>query len=150
MPWALKQQILWIVRDFERTKREYRRERLEIIEAGGDRAETYTVNGEERRIYMPSGHNASRTTEDRQMQLAALEMRPAYRQMHAVEHARDRVGAELPDMLRDQLREAIMLSCTDGRRYPFERLFIAGISRTEFYRFRDEMLKAIARELGLI
>lgn len=149
LPWDVKQQCLWIVRGYERQRREYMRARREILDAGGSRFTTYTVNGEERRAYLPGSGNASRTTEDKQMRLEALEHTLAFRQMRAVEHARAHIGAELPGDLQDQLRDAIMLNCMDGRRYPFERLYVLGISRRDFYRRRDAFFREIAQELQL-
>jgi len=149
LPWDVKQQCLWIVRGYERQRREYMRARREILDAGGSRFTTYTVNGEERRAFLPGSGSASRTTEDKQMRLEALEHTMAFRQMRAVEHARARIGAGLPGNLQDQLRDAIMLNCIDGRRYPFERLYVLGISRRDFYRRRDDFFREIAQELQL-
>jgi ACT domain-containing protein len=83
------------------------------------------------------------------MQLEGLERTIVYKQMMAVEHARDRVGAGLPEALADLLREAIMRNCSDGRKYPYERLYIVGISRAGFYRYREAFFYDIANELGL-
>ena len=150
LPRDIQMQCLWIVRGYERCRREYNARRRDIIDGGGGNFTTYTVNGEERRAYMPGSHTASRTTEDKQMQLDGLEKTPMYKQMKAVEHARDRVGAGLPEMLAELLREAIMQNCEDGRKYPFERLYTVGISRRSFYRYRDAFMYDIANELGLI
>ena len=150
LPHDIQMQCLWIVRGYERCRREYNARRRDIIDGGGANYTTYTVNGEERRAYMPGSHSASRTTEDKQMQLEALDRITIFRQMHAVEHARDRVGAGLPEMLAEHLREAIMINCADGRKYPFERLYIVGISRAGFYRYRDSFLCDIANELGML
>ena len=150
LPWAVKQQTLWIVRDYERMRREYKRMRRDILDAGGANYVTYTENGEERRAYMPSQHNASRSTEDRQMQLEGLESSPMVRQLRAVEHAKAKIGKGLPEMLQDALREAIMTNCQSGRKYPYERLYVVGVCRRDFYRVRDEFFTNIAEELGLI
>lgn len=150
LPRDIQMQCLWIARGYERCRREYNARRRDIIDGGGASYTTYTVNGEERRAYMPGSHSASRTTEDKQMQLEALERTTVFRQMRAVEHARDRVGAGLPEMLKTLLQEAIMLNCADGRKYPFERLYIVGISRAGFYRYREAFFYDIANELGLI
>ena len=149
LPWDIKQQCLWIVRGYDRQRREYMKARREILDAGSARFTTYTVNGEERRAFLPGGHTASRTTEDRQMQLEALENTAAFRQMRAVEHARAGIGGGLPRDMADQLRDAIMLNCMDGRKYPFEKLCIIGLERTTFYRARNGFLLQIAVELGL-
>ena len=150
LPWAVKQQILWMVRDYDRMRREYKRMRRDILDAGGEHYTTYTVNGEERREYISGGHNASRTTEDRQMQLESLENTPMVRQMRAIDHASARIGKGLPELLRDQLREAILLNCQSGRKYPFERLYVAGIGRTLFFEHRAQFLQDIAFELGML
>ena len=83
------------------------------------------------------------------MQLEGLEHNLAYKQMKAVEHARDHIGAGLPEKMRNDLRKAIMLNCVDGRTYPFERLYTIGISRAGFYRYKEAFLWDIANELGL-
>lgn len=150
LPWAVKQQILWMVRDYDRMRREYKRMRRDILDAGGANYVTYTENGEERRAYMPSQHNASRSTEDRQMQLEGLESSPMVRQLRAVEHAKSKIGRGMPEMLQDALREAIMTNCQSGRKYPYERLYLTGISRSDFYRIRDTFFENIAEELNLI
>lgn len=150
LPWAVKQQCLWIVRDYERMRREYRRMRRDILDAGGANYVTYTENGEERRAYMPSQHNASRSTEDRQMQLEGLESSPMVRQLRAVEHAKSKIGRGMPEMLQDALQEAIMTNCQSGRKYPYERLYVVGVCRKNFFKERDQFLQNIAEELGLL
>ena len=150
LPWAVKQQILWMVRDYDRMRREYKRMRRDILDAGGEHYTTYVVNGEERRAYISGGHNASRSTEDRQMQLEGLESSPMVRQLRAVEHAKSKIGRGMPEMLQDALQEAIMTNCQSGRKYPYERLYLTGISRSDFYRVRDAFFENIAEELNLI
>lgn len=150
LPRDIQQQCLWIVRGYDRCRKEYMERRDDILNAGGEHYTTYKVKGEERRAYLPSSHNVSRSTEDRELQLEGLESTLAYRQMKAVENARDRIGAGLPEMLADYLRSAILQNCMDGRKYPFERLFTVGISRMGFYRCREAFLYDIANELGLL
>ena len=150
LPRDIQQQCLWIVRGYERNKREYNERRRDIIEGGGARYTEYVVNGETRRTYLPGSHNASRTTEDKQLQLEGLEKTLAYKQMKAVEHARDRVGAGLQNDQRELLRKAIMLNCSDGRKFPFERLYTIGVSRMSFYRYREAFFWDIATELGIL
>lgn len=149
IPWDVRQQCLWIVRGYDRQRREYLKARREILDAGGDRSVTYTVDGEERREYLPGAHNTTRTTENLAERLAALEQTAAFRQIRAVDHARARIGQDMPGELADRLREAIMLNCLDGRKYPFERLYVVGIERRTFYRVRNAFFRQIAEELGL-
>ena len=151
LPKDIQQQCLWIVRGYDRCRRDYNERRRDILDGGGARFTEYkNSSGEECRAFLPSSHQASRTTEDKQMQLAALENTIAYRQMKAVEHARDRIGAGLPDMMRDLLRKSIMLNCANGRTYTYERLYTVGISRAQFYRYREAFFWDIANELGII
>lgn len=150
LPRDIQQQCLWIVRGYDRCRQEYKERRQEILDAsGGPAVSSYTVNGEERLVYFSGGHTASRTTENRELQLEGLESTLAFRQMRAVENARARIGAGLPDQLRQYLRAAIMQNCMDGRKYPFERLYTVGVSRRGFYRYREAFFYDIANELGL-
>lgn len=149
LPWDVKQQCLWIVRGYARQRREYMLARREILDAGGEHYTTATVNGEEIRAYMPGAKTPGRTAEAIALRLEALEHTQAFRQMRAVEHARAKIGAGLPDMLADMLRDGVMLNCLNGRKYPFERLYITGIGRSEFYRIRDTFLKDMAKEIGI-
>lgn len=153
LPWAVKKRCLLMVADYDRARLECQRRRKEILDAGGERYETYElVSGkkvEMARAYQPGGGGAGRTTEQIAMRLEALESTSTFKDLRAVEHARARIGAGMPEMLADKLREAIMINCQSGRRYPFERLFVVGISRSEFYRIRDEFLRQIATERGL-
>lgn len=151
LPRDVQMQCAWIVRGYERSRREYIQRRRDIIDAGGAHWTDVRVNGETQRVYLPGSHQASRTTEDKELQLESLEHTQAYRQMRAVEHARDRIGEDLPEMIRDQLRDGIMINtCYGGRSYPYERLNVVGISRAQFYRYRESFYTDIATELGLI
>lgn len=149
IPWDIRQQCLWIIRGYDRARREYFRARREILDAGGQNFTTAIVDGVEQRVYMPGARRVSRTTEDKQLRLEALEQTQAFKQMRAVEHARAKIGAGFPAEMQDKLRDAIMLNCIDGRKYPFERLFVTGVSRSDFYRARNDFFRAIAMELGL-
>lgn len=149
LPWDVRQQALWIVRGYERARREYLRQRREILDAGGENYVTYQEDGETRRAYLPSSHQASRSTENVAIRLEALEKTETFRQMRAVEHARTRIGEGMPDAIRDALQDAIMLNCMSGRKYPFERLYVVGLGRSEFYRIRDAFFRSIAEEIGL-
>lgn len=151
LPRDIQQQCLWIVRGYERNKRDYNERRREILDGSGQHFTEYkAANGEIRRALMPGSHNASRTTEDKQMQLEGLEHTMAFKQMKAVEHAHDRIGAGLPVTLRGMLQKAIMMNCQNGRAYPYERLFTVGVSRASFYRYREAFFWDIANELGII
>ena len=149
LPWDVRQQALWIVRGYERARCEYLRQRREILDAGGENYVTYQEDGETRRAYLPISHQASRSTENVAIRLEALEKTETFRQMRAVEHARARIGEGMPDAIRDALQDAIMLNCMSGRKYPFERLYVVGLGRSEFYRIRGAFFRRIAEEVGL-
>ena len=71
--------------------------------------------------------------------------------MVAVEQALVAVGADIEvDELREQLRTAMMLNIESGRRYPYEKLQLDAISRSDFYRRKDKFLEDIATRMGLL
>jgi hypothetical protein len=71
--------------------------------------------------------------------------------MRAVEEAKLQVGLDQPtEEARQRLTQGIILNCENGRAYPFEYLNITGISRSDFYRRRDEFLLEIAKYLKMI
>lgn len=151
LPWHVKQECIVVVRCYEASRKEYLRMRREILDEGhhGGPVDYIDEKGRKQSTLIPGQHSASRTTENKAMRLEALESSAAFRQIRAVEHARGRIGEGLPDAIKDTLRDAIMLNCVNGRKYSFERLYIVGISRSEFYRFRDQFFRMIAAELGL-
>lgn len=159
LPRDVQQRCMWLVRGYERCRREYNEHRQAIMDGGGGHYTTYKVkigerNGkpifEERRTFAAGGHIAGRTTEEKELRLEDLERLPWVREMHAVEHARERIGASLPDEMQDALKKAIFLNCVSGRNYPFERLYTVGISRRGFYRYREAFFYDIANEVGMI
>lgn len=152
LPYAIRQACLWIVRDYSRAKAEYREARDQILRGTPvrfkDKRDPRT--GKYTRIYLPPVHNASRTAEDKALQLEALSKRSDVVRIRAVSQARRRIGADLPDELRRKLQKAIMLSCENGREWPYERLDVPGIARSEFYERRAAFLTDIAAYLRLI
>lgn len=71
--------------------------------------------------------------------------------MMAVERALMSVGGDIEsDELRVQLRTAMMLNIESGRRYPYEKLQLDIISRSDFYRRKDKFLEDIAARMGLL
>lgn len=71
--------------------------------------------------------------------------------MEAVEQALAAVGADIPSGdVREQLRVAILLNAESGRAYPYERLDLGAVSRSEFYRRKDQFLTDIAAYLGML
>lgn len=152
LPYAIRQACLWIVRDYSRAEAEYREAREQILRGTPvrfkDKRDPRT--GKYTRIYLPPVHDASRTTEDKAVQLNELNKRSDAVRLKAVSRARRRIGADLPDELRRKLQKAIMLSCENGREWPYERLDVPGIARSEFYERRAAFLTDIAVYLRLI
>ena len=154
LPWYVKQNCLAIVRGYNQARKEYLRMRKEILDAGGAGGGSATPfvdpkTGETMWTLIPTQHVASRSTENKAMRLEALEQTAAYKQIKAVEHAQARIGEGLPEPMRDLLRDGLMINCMNGRKYSFERLYIVGICRSDFYRYRDQFFRMIAAELGL-
>lgn len=68
----------------------------------------------------------------------------------AVEYALIQVGQDIQDQdIRQRLRNAIVLNCGSGKKYPFERLAVDGFSRRDFYRRKDKFLFSVAKYMGI-
>lgn len=159
LPRDVKERCIWLVRGYERCRMEYSEQQKAIMYGGSGHYQTYKVkvgekNGkpvyEERRTYTGGSHIASRTTEDRELRLESLEKQRWVMEMHALERARDRIGAGMPEEMREALRKAIFLNCINGKEHPFERLYTIGISRRGFYRYKEAFFWDVANELGII
>ena len=73
------------------------------------------------------------------------------RRLEAVEQALVvAAGGIEADNVRAALRRAIMLNVESGHRYPYEKLGLDGISRSDFYRRKTLFLQGIATYLGLM
>lgn len=68
----------------------------------------------------------------------------------AVNFARKNIGADLQPNQQKQLEEEMMKNIMSGRKYPYERLNLDCISRTDYYRRKDKFLKEIANRLKII
>lgn len=69
--------------------------------------------------------------------------------LKAVEYAAGNVGQDLAEKDRENLLQAIFKSCTDGRKWPFEKLGIDVMERTCFYDRRTKFLADIAAYMEL-
>lgn len=156
LPDDVRQTCIQLVRGYDRRVREYYDRRREIIE--GTPCQYEVIRDKESpedwkkamRFYPPSSHSASRSGEDKVMQLQSLEELPETKRMRAVEQAKVCIGLDLPEDMRRKLVDAIILNCKAGRRYPYEYLDVEGIGRTDFYDRRTSFLLDIAVYLELI
>ena len=140
LPRDIQHRCIWLVRGYDRCHKEYIEQRAAIISGTGG---SLQVEGH-------GGHwNGTRGPEQKAARLEALEKQRWVIEMHALERARDRIGAGLPEEMRETLKTAIFLNCNNGKKYPFERLYTVGISRRGFYRYRKTFLNDIANELYL-
>lgn len=144
LPDDVRQICIQIVRGYDRRVRDYYNRRRDIIDG------TSEDSGKSTRFYSPSSHGASRTGEDKTMQLLGLEELPETKRMRAVAEAKQCIGLDLPSEMRAKLVDAIMLNCRSGRQYPYEYLDVEGIGRTDFYARRTRFLMDIATRLDLI
>ena len=156
LPADVRQMCIQLVRGYERRVRNYYDRRREIIEGLPCRYEVIKDKEDPgdwkkaSRCYPPAAHNASRTGEDKAMQLMGLEDLPETKRMRAVEQAKLQIGLDLPEDMRQKLVDAIILNCKAGRRYPYEYLDVEGIGRTDFYDRRTRFLVDIAEYLEMI
>lgn len=70
--------------------------------------------------------------------------------VRAVEYASDNVGRDLAEGDQRILLQAFMKSCTEGRKFPFEKLGVDIMERTCFYDRRTKFLEDIAKYMKLI
>ena len=88
---------------------------------------------------------------DRMVLLDVLEQHPRTRVIRAIDRARGLIGIDYDSAaLRKKLKDAIWLSCLDGRAYPFEAFDgLVGCSRTEFYSRKNKFLLDIKSRLEI-
>lgn len=156
LPDDVRQTCIQLVRGYDRRVREYHDRRREIIEGTPCQYEVIRDKNSPEdwkktsRFYTPPSHNASRTSEDKVMQLQDLEDLLETKRMRAVEQAKLQIGLDLPEEMRIKLVEAMILNCKAGRRYPFECFCLQGIGRSDFYERRMMFLIEIAKYMNLI
>lgn len=156
LPRDVRENCLALVKGYERRKREYEIRREAALYSTGSNVVTIQ-DAEEPDDYtkdvgvmLPGSHNSSRRTEDLTMKLQDLEDQLETKRMRAVEYALNLVGLDLPKEQRERLTRAIFISCTQGRKYPFERLGIEGMERSCFYDRRLKFLLHIAKYMEMI
>ena len=130
----------FVAKNYEQARRAYLQERAAILNSTNS---SLMDTGRSRGQWA-----GGRAVEVRAARLESLERSAWVREMHAVEHARDRIGADLPEEMRKALQAAIMLNCANGKKYPFEHLYTIGITRRTFYRHRQRFLDDVASELN--
>jgi hypothetical protein len=165
LPWAIKQECLWIVRGYSYRVKQYYSQRQDIIEAGGANYTTYTHIGkvkkpktgeivehrEQRREYAPHSMNVGRPTEGKQEQLEAIEHYPETRKMRAVDNAKLMSCRDIEsNEIRQRMVQGLMLNIENGRTYPFEYLNLPEFSRRDFYYRREDFLVEIAKYLNMV
>lgn len=156
LPDDVKQNCLSLVRGYSRRKREYAQKRAELM--SNNPGKVITIRDKDHPdddkkaegAMLPGAHNASRTTENIALRVIGLEDHMDTRRMRAVEYAEGRIGMDLPEDQRKILAKAIFLSCTQGRRCPFERLHVEGMERSCFYDRRMRFLIDIAKYMDMI
>ena len=160
LPDDVRSFCLSLVRGYRRRREEYNLKRAELVNitpcnvvkikgTGGPRDAKDDERNWEGAI-VPSAHHASRTTEDVTERILALEKLPETQYMRAVEYAEKNIGLDLMPKHRKALANAIIRSCREGRRYPFERSGIDFMERSCFYDRRTKFLADIAIYLGIL
>lgn len=85
---------------------------------------------------------------DRRRKLACSPLE--LQRVEAVEYAVGNVGLDLTERDRHILLRAILRSCTEGRKYPFEKLGVDMMERTCFYKHRLNFLADIAKYMEML
>ena len=83
--------------------------------------------------------------------LEKLELHQRARIVRAITVAREQIGADIPnEKEREKLRNAIWLSCQNGRRHNFDTFAgTVACERAQFYRYKNLFLKDIKQSLGI-
>lgn len=126
MTYTEKQETIWFLRGHTWRCKQYNLQRQEIL-------------------------LGCRNVESAAIALDKLDTTPIAKQVHTVISAYNTVGGDIQsDQLRAALRKALANNIANRNAYPYERLYIPGISRHEFYRYRNELLDIIynARNIG--
>jgi hypothetical protein len=156
LPDDVKQNCLSLVRGYARRKREYNQKRQELMSRSNDKVVTIRDREDPENdrksvgVMLPGAHKVSRTTENIAERMLALEDHPDTIRMRAVEYAESRIGADLSEGQRKLLQKAILSSCIQGKKCPFERLHVEGMERSCFYDRRMRFLVDIAIFMDMI
>lgn len=156
LPDDVRKMCIQIVCGYQRRRLEYLLRRSELMANTPDNI--VTIRDKEdpdnedlhEGVYIPSGHNASRTTENIAEQILGLEDLPETKRMRAVEYAAKRIRRDIAESVRNKLTSAIFLNCQSGKKYPYKVLDIDGFSERGFYRERDKFLVDIAIFLEMV
>lgn len=166
LPWYIRQECLCIVKGYNARVKKYLEARQDIIESSGGAYTRYLHTetiidpktskavevSEERWSY--NGHKSgsvSNPTEDKAFKLAEIENWPETQKMRAVECAKLKIGLDVENKeQRQALTQYIMISCTEGKKYPFRYFNLPEFSKSDFYRRRDDFLYEIADYLGML
>lgn len=71
--------------------------------------------------------------------------------VEAVENALESIGGDIESMeVRLKLRTAMLQNIRSGRRYPYEKLGLDAVSRSDFYRRKNKFLADVAERMGMI
>ena len=146
----IKHQAIWIVRGYQASLQRYLDKKQQILSSGsiGTLIGTAkTAEGASAKKEDNNGHEVWGT----ERKLKNLESMADARRIAAVEQAKKRIGSDLKnEELQKRLTEAIVLNCENGRQYPYERLGIDDIGRTNFFERRAFFLKEVAFLAGVL
>lgn len=153
LPDDVRKTMLSIVRGYNRRQAEIKRREEEICSVSGERYETYTIDGEEHRVFTPSGKGG--TSSPVENQAAALawyhESDSDYLRNKAIDEALNDLPVKhfTPSESR-RIKENIIESCRKGRFYNFNYSGITEIERSRFYQYRNMFLYFLAKKLNFL
>ena len=155
-----KQETLGAIRGYEEYKREYLQQQEEILSFGSKNYSEHTEYNpatkktETSRVYIAGGGYSGSQTEDKALQLEALERSHGALVVKAVDTAKLIMLAELAVPKTNAERELIVQklyeSCKYGRNFIFEECGISCIARSRFYQHRERFIYIIAEKLGYL
>lgn len=138
--WDSRVIVLKYVRKYEEYKAWLAEERKRIMEPSPAQ-----IDG------MPHGTTPGDMTAAAVEALEKLELHQRARIVRAITVAREQIGADIPnEKEREQLRNAIWLSCQNGRRHNFDTFAgTVACERRQFYYYKNSFLLEIKKTLGI-
>ena len=152
LPDYIKRQCLAIAQGYEENRRYYLSERQMILNSSSSGHTNYIDSGgvECRQYNSHVSGRISNEPHDKTIQLEQLEKHIKVKQYKAVDDAKFQIGIGFPEHLRQKLTKAIMINCSQPRRYPYGRLDVGDMERSTFYNHRSIFLYNIAISLQFV
>ncbi len=153
LPDDVRETVIRLVKGYERRKKKISDEENEICSIGGGRYESVrNENGDEERVFQPSGKGGKSTPVEHQAEaMIKLHNSFDYRCVKAIDEALDELPlSHFDERVSAKIRQCMIISCVLGKKFKFRYSGIIGIEHDRFYKIRSKFLFLIAKKLELL